>query len=109
MLPFLIRSFFAFTQVSQTYYVSPNGNDTNDSTSPAKAWKSIEKVNQIALKVGNKGLFEGGKTFYGTLRLDENDGGSAFNKLHISTYGHGKATIKAGDEGGILVHNTLFC
>ena len=68
MLPFLIRSFFAFTQVSQTYYVSPNGNDTNDGTSPAKAWKSIEKVNQIALKAGNKGLFEGGKTFYGTLQ-----------------------------------------
>lgn len=106
MLPFLIWSFFAFTGIYQTYYVSPNGNDTNDGKSPAKAWKSLDKVNRVSFKAGNRILFEGGKTFYGTLRLDENDGGNPSNKLRIGTYGQGKATIEAGDEGGIFVHNT---
>lgn len=106
VLPFWVWSFFAFMQGSQTYYVSPKGNDTNEGTSPAKAWKSIEKVNQMALKAGDKVLLEAGKTFYGTLQLDENDGGNSANKLRISTFGQGKAAIEAGNEGGVFVHNT---
>lgn len=106
VLAFWVWSFFAFVQIGQTYYASPAGNDVNDGKSPAKAWKSLQKVNQLALKAGDKVLFEGGKTFYGTLRLDENDGGNSSNQLRISTYGRGKATIESGDEGGIFVHNT---
>lgn len=44
--------FFSLKEVSQTYFVSPNGKDTNDGKSPAKTWKTIEKVSQMALKAG---------------------------------------------------------
>src|SRR5690606_37463383 len=30
-----------------TYYISPAGNDSNAGTSPANAWQTIEKANQI--------------------------------------------------------------
>lgn len=93
VLAFWVWSFFAFVQIGQTYYISPDGNDANDGKKTAKAWKSLQKVNQLALKAGDKVLFEGGKTFYGTLRLDENDGGNSSNQLRIGTYGRGKATI----------------
>lgn len=95
-----------FSNTNHTYYVSPNGNDANDGKSPEKAWKSIEKVNQKSFQAGDKVLFEGGKTFKGTLRLDENDGGDIRKLLKISSYNKGKAIIDAGNEGAIFIHNT---
>src|SRR5262245_39517249 len=46
-----------------TYYVSPAGNDAAPGTSPATAWRTIARVNQIELNGGDRVLFEGGKVF----------------------------------------------
>lgn len=45
---------------AKVYYVSPNGNDSNNGTSPASAWKTIEKVNSASLESGSYVCFERG-------------------------------------------------
>lgn len=89
-----------------TYYVSPNGNDSNGGNSPDDAWKTIEKINSLDLAPGSKILFEGGQSFPGNLLLDSQDGKDAVNPILISSYGTGKATILAGNGTGISVYNT---
>lgn len=89
-----------------TYYVSPTGKDTNTGTSQSKPWKTIAKVNTIDLAPGDKVLFQGGKTFAGTLSLGEEDKGTASKLITIGSYGSGCATIDAGTGGAISAYNT---
>lgn len=89
-----------------TYYISPSGNDSNGGNSPEDAWQTIEKLNSFDLVPGSKILFEGGKTFSGTIFLDKDDANDGINPILISSYGSGKATIYAGDGFGINVYNT---
>ncbi len=49
------------------YYVSPTGNDQNDGTSPATAWKTLGKVSSAVLSSGDAVLFERGAEFRGKL------------------------------------------
>ena len=89
-----------------TYFVSPTGKDTNSGISPQDAWQSIAKINSIDLKPGDIVLFEGNKEFPGNLYLDNKDGNNSANPIKISSYGTGKATIKAGNSYGIYAYNT---
>jgi hypothetical protein len=88
------------------YYVSPSGDDSGPGTSPDKAWKSIEKINKITLKPGDKILFEGGETLTGALQFDLEDSGTPENPVTITSYGEGRATISSGSETGLLATNT---
>ena len=88
-----------------TYYVSPNGKDSNSGTSPLKPWKTINKVNHRDLDPGDQVLFQGGATFNGTLQLNAQDAGTPANPITISTYGTGKATINAGGGEAIMIYN----
>ena len=71
LLKISIICFFLFVGIifnieilcAQTYYVSSlSGDDSNNGTSPATAWKTIERVNRVipSLKPGNSVLFERG-------------------------------------------------
>ena len=53
------------------YYVSPNGSDSNDGTSPSTAWESLQKVNSMMsyFEAGDQILFQRGATYRGTLRI----------------------------------------
>lgn len=53
------------TVSGKKYYVSQNGNDNNDGTSPEKAFKTLDKVDKIygSLKAGDAVLFERGSVF----------------------------------------------
>ncbi len=93
------------TEAKNTYYISPNGNDTNSGNSPEDAWKTIEKVNQMDFAPGSKILFEGGKSFAGNLYFTIGDGNDASNPIKVTSYGTGKAIINAGDKDGIYVYN----
>ena len=42
----------------QIFYVSPNGNDSNDGLTPTNAWKTIARVNSATLPEGSVVLFE---------------------------------------------------
>lgn len=89
----------------KTYYVSPEGNDAAAGLSAKEAWKTLEKVNAFVFQAGDKVLFEGGKTFYGQLKVKGS--GEEGNPCVISGYGEGRPVINFGDaEGaGILLEN----
>ena len=89
-----------------TYFISPDGDDNNSGHAPNDAWKSIDKLNSVALAPGNKIFFEGGKQFSGNIFLDQNDGNDPAKPILISTYGTGKATILTDAEFGIKAYNT---
>ena len=91
--------------LATTYYVSPQGNDANSGQSPTKAWATLSKVNATTFKPGDCLLFEGGKTFRGTLTLDAKDSGTPTSPLLISSYGRGRATLTAGQETTLLATN----
>lgn len=90
------------------YYVSSEGNDSNDGKSPQTAWKSIEKVNSVDFQPGDTILFEGGKTFTGTLEFDENDSGEAEDYVEIGSYGEGRAIIYSGKSYGVKIVSVQY-
>ena len=105
---------FSFTQFSlilcvllsidvyaREYYVSAAGNDSNPGTG-TQPWQSIVKVNDTDFKPGDKVLFEGGKTFAGTINLDKNDSGSGDKKTVITSYGTGRAIIDGANGAGLI-------
>ena len=79
-----------------TYYVSPTGNDANNGTSPAQAWRTIGRVQQVAngLQPGDQVLFERGGTFNGKLTV--NASGNNSNPIIIGAYGTGAAPVISG-------------
>ncbi|MGZ4043942.1 MAG: T9SS type A sorting domain-containing protein [Bacteroidia bacterium] len=89
-----------------TYYISPTGNDNAAGTSPSTAWQSISKLNSINLLPGTIVLFEGGKTFQGSINLDASDANNATNPIVISSYGTGKALVQSGATMGFYSFNT---
>lgn len=86
-----ILTTFLFTCVSaafsqnKSYYISPSGNDSNDGSSPATAWKTIAKVNSQEFLPGDKILFESGKTWHG--QLFPKGSGVPNNPIVLSSYG----------------------
>ncbi|RTL59396.1 MAG: right-handed parallel beta-helix repeat-containing protein [Sphingobacteriales bacterium] len=104
---FLLIGFLNLSNIAgQTFYVSSAGNDNNSGLSPKEAWRTLNKINEIDLKKGSYVLLEGGAVFNGNIQLDEKDGGSEKEKVIISSFGKGKATINAGSGTGIFVYNT---
>jgi hypothetical protein len=89
-----------------TYYVSPNGNDSNEGTSNLLAWRTIDKVNKQSFPAGTQILFEGGQHFEGSLLFEFDDAGTPARPIVVSSYGEGRATIQGGGGNGIVVHNT---
>src|SRR5450432_1175735 len=98
---FLSRCSFA-----TTYFVSSSGDDSNPGTSPALAWASIDKVNTTIFLPGDRLLFEGGKTFNGSIFLNSSDANDPNNFFVISSYGTGNAIINAGTSYGFYAYNT---
>ncbi len=97
--------FLASSASATDFYVSSTGLDNNRGTSPAEAWRTIQRVNNSHYAPGDRILFEGGTTFSGNLFLDESDAGSPADPITVGSYGTGRATIYAGDGTGILIHN----
>ena len=93
-------------QLLSTYYVSPYGNDARSGTSSGSAWKTISRVNRQTLKPGDKVLFQGGKSFSGSLVVNSNEGGTAYKQVVFATYGSGRATINSGGAEGLKILNT---
>ncbi|MBS1569797.1 MAG: right-handed parallel beta-helix repeat-containing protein [Bacteroidetes bacterium] len=90
-----------FSAASATnYYVAPTGNDANNGTSEATAWKTIDRVNQSAFtfQPGDKILFQRGGTYRGEVILGVS--GTPSQPVTIGAYGTGsKPVIK----GSVLV------
>lgn len=77
-----------------TYYVSNNGSDSNDGTSPETAWKTLIKVNsmQAALKEGDAVLLERGSVFRTTTSVTLKSG------VSYGAYGSGAKPCVYGSQ-----------
>jgi hypothetical protein len=86
------------TAAAAAYYVSADGRDTNDGTSPQSAWQTLDKVNAAVLRPGDSVSFRRGDIFSGGLMLSR----SGTNRLRITlnAYGSGQLPmVTAGLEG----------
>jgi hypothetical protein len=87
------------------YYVSPSGNDANSGRTAALAWRTLARVNGAAMRAGDRVLLEGGATFSGSLVFDTTDGGTPAAPLTLTSYGLGRATVRAVGGTGVAVYD----
>jgi hypothetical protein len=90
--------------VGTSYYVSPTGND-HASGSSASPWQTLDRVSTANLEPGDHVYLQGGATFTGTLRLTNEDSGTATNPVVIDSYGTGRAIISSGAAQGVSVYD----
>ncbi|HYF31305.1 MAG TPA: hypothetical protein VD993_09315 [Chitinophagaceae bacterium] len=96
---------WAFPAMGATYYISPSGDDNYAGTTPATAWKTIQKLNTIQLHPGDSVLFQGGAVFSGNIYLEANDSGTPSQTVYIGSYGTGRPVIQAGTGFGVWAYN----
>lgn len=105
----ILFQFITFTYslpvAALTYYISPQGNDTQAGTTGATAWRTIARVNAATFQPGDRVLFEGGQTFAGSIDLGSN-AGTPDNPLVVSSYGRQAAIIASGTSFGLYAYNT---
>ena len=89
---------------ANSYYLSVLGNDAGAGSASAP-WRTLARVNAVALQPGDRVLLRAGDTFAGGLSLDAKDAGTAAAPVTITSYGAGRAHIAAGRGAGIYVHN----
>ena len=78
---------------AKVFYVSPNGSDSNDGTTPATAWKTLNKVNSSSVTTGSYVCFERGGLWRGKIE--------AKTGVTYTAYGTGeKPKIYGSPENG---------
>lgn len=85
-----------------TYYISNEGNDTNDGLTENTPWRTIEKVNQSSFAAGDKILFKTGGVWSGSLWMKNS--GTAAAPIEISSYGNAGKPIINGDGANAAVY-----
>jgi len=103
---------FAMTQArgqkaNHIYYISLSGNDNNPGTR-VSPFKTIQKVNSLRLRAGDKVYFKGGEIFKGTLTVSPGSHGNAHAPVVITSYGSGKAVIRANSNRGVSLYKTQY-
>lgn len=94
VLGFLFLGFSLETSAA-TYYVSNRGNDQLDGSTPATAWKSLDKINSYKFfKPGDRILLNRGDIFYGGLHITTS--GTPEMPIVYSAYGFGEKPVISG-------------
>lgn len=78
----------------RSFYVDPNGNDSNNGTSQSTPWKTISKVNSADIKAGDAIYFKGGGVWTGTVLMTKRTG-TAAAPIKYASYGTGRPQINA--------------
>ena len=65
MTAFTVAALAASIHAATYYFDSEAGCDTNDGLSPATAWRSLEKANDVPAQPGDKVLFKRGGVWRG--------------------------------------------
>ncbi len=78
----------------QTYYLSNNGNDKNTGLSPDAPYKSIERINSLDIKPGDKILLKRGDKFTGSILVKTS--GTKEIPIIISSWGEGNRPVLSG-------------
>ena len=91
--------------LAKVYYVNAeSGKDSNEGTSPEKAWASLKKINKQVFKPGDKILLAAGSRFIG--RLEPKGSGTALAPICLDRYG--KGPNPAIDGEGKALHTLLL-
>ena len=76
------------TTRGKTFYLdATNGDDSNDGTSPDRAWKTLDRVNETVFMEGSSLLLKSGETWIGTLAPQGS--GVEGAPIILSSYGEG--------------------
>jgi hypothetical protein len=98
----LLPAIPAQAQASTTYYVdSRKGDDSAAGTSPAKAWKTLGKVNAATLRPGDAVSLKRGSQWTGRLTLAAK--GTASRPILLQPYGNGPVARISGRDGNCVV------
>lgn len=86
----------AISANATNYYVSPNGNDAGNGTSPATAWRTVDRANLVTnqMQPGDQLLFERGGHYRGGLYWASS--GTASSPIVYGAYGTGAAPVIDG-------------
>lgn len=92
----VLNSADELTVTGTKYYLSENGDDNNNGTSPATAWRTLKKLNSenVNLQSGDGVFFERGSTF--RQELDEPNGICAVSGVSYGAYGTGAKPLLLG-------------
>jgi hypothetical protein len=85
--------------LGRTYYVSPNGSDSNSGLSPTRAWRTVDQVNRAHLAPGDGVLFAAGSTFADDTLMPgwgTDVSGTASASVVFGSYGQGQANLTKG-------------
>jgi len=95
------------TSNGNTYYLKTDGNDSNKGTRDSP-WKSIEKLNSIALHAGDSVLFQGGQVFEGSLVIDSAETGTMNNPIVLTSSLGTAATIHSGNTQALVIDHGAY-
>jgi hypothetical protein len=101
----LLATVLAHPAAAVDYYVSTVGDDSQDGTSPDRAWRTVERAGEQKFRPGDRLLFRAGDTFAGNLVVKTTGAPSAAAPITIGTHGQGKAVLRAGNGTAISVEN----
>jgi len=79
-----------------TYYVDPGGSDSNDGRSPTKPFKTVAKVNTLALQPGQRVLFKRGGVWRES--LVSRSAGAPGAAIIFGSYGTGPLPVLTGAD-----------
>src|SRR5271157_2730367 len=90
---------------AKTYFISPNGDDSQSGLSVKEAWKTIDKVNQTTFQPGDQVLFKSGCVWNGQLKPQGS--GEAGKPIIMSSYGgEARPVINIGKAEGAAIRLT---
>jgi hypothetical protein len=101
----LSQAFSQPVSMGQSYYLSPQGNDSAAGTSPEAAWRSLARANTHPFQPGDRLLLQGGATFEGQLTFEPGRCGTLEAPLRISSYGSERATIAPDSSHAIWLRD----
>jgi hypothetical protein len=91
LLTFLLQVTCA---LSKEYYIANKGNDNANGLSPEKSIRTIQKLNELTLRPGDKVFFRSGDYFTGTIRIESS--GRDGKPIVFSSYGEGDKPVISG-------------
>jgi hypothetical protein len=89
-----------------TFYVSPDGDDSRDGSSPANAWRSLQRADAVTFMPGDRLLLRGGARLRGSIGFGRGEAGDPSAPVVVESYGGGRATIETTGFSGIAVYDT---
>jgi parallel beta-helix repeat protein len=97
ILAFILVAHVAFSAHAATYYVDPDlGRDTNNGTSSATAWKTLNKITQFSLAAGDVVRLRRGAAWRERVVFVEV--GTAAQPIRVEPYGEGALPVINGAD-----------